>query len=262
MTGTGASAPDDYYGTSVPALWAAARRFLRWLTGMYGTPCALVAGPWLSLRERREILHWLRPVEDLVRSLLVIEAVRIAEAPPPAKKPARGNGKRPANAPFCRVHFPDPENSQGWSVRFRMIPSARKRGLPFSPRLRILDVNDHANVLAPAALAESIAEHRARMRSAEEIPARLRARRFKSSRRAGNPWRLAGRIEALARVLNDPAPYARRLARLVRKDPAPLARACWPPPVPPPGEPRGPAEASLRYASERALEALETFDPG
>ncbi|MFP3943467.1 MAG: hypothetical protein ACLFWF_06225 [Alphaproteobacteria bacterium] len=262
MSDADASAPDDYYGTSVPALWAAARRFLRWLVGMYGTPCALVAGHWLSLKERREILHWLHPVEDLVRRLLVIEAVRLAQTPLPEKKPAPGRRKRPVKARFCRVSFPDPENSQAWSVRFRMIPPARRRGPRFSPRIRLLGRDRDARILAPAALAADAEEHRLRMRSPEEIPAHIRARRPKRSRRAGNPWRLAKRLEALARVLNNPEPHARRLARLLRKDAAPLFRACRPPPLPPPGDPPRPAESSLRYASERALAALETFDPG
>lgn len=260
MSDAKASPPEDGFEASVPALWSTARRFLCWLIEVYGTPCALAAGPWLSRRERREIRHWLLPLEALVRRLLLIEAVRVAGTMRPAGKRPRARRKRPA--PFCRVNFPDPENSRQWAVRFSVVPRPRRRGPRLVPRVRFPGPDPDARFLAPAARAAAAEEHHARMREMSIIPVTVRALRPRACRRAGNPWLLARRIEALARLLENPGPHVRRLARLVRKDAVRLIEACHPPPVPPPDEPFRPGETSLRYASERALKDLAEFDPG
>lgn len=266
--------------TSLPALWEAAAYFMRWLIAMCGGPCALVAGGYLSLKERRQILFWLRPVEAVVRRLLVAEAARIAQrlhsartqqaqaAAKPmqaARKNAQNWQRRAARPRFCRVSFPDPENSAGWTVRFSASEPAGRmpRSAPrFEPRLRVLDGESDAHILAPAALALAAARHRERLRAGEPVLSAAPARRLKPSRAAGNPWALAKRIEALIRVLSNPEPYARRLARRLRTNAARLAHACRPPPERPPGQRPRYGEETLRRAGERALEALAAFDPG
>ncbi|MFP4004362.1 MAG: hypothetical protein ACLFV8_11345 [Alphaproteobacteria bacterium] len=227
---TDAAVSDDHDANCVPALWAAARRFLGRLIGLCGAPCVLVTDPFLSLKERRGILHWLRPVESLVRRLLVAEAVRIAETRPSGTDRRRAKVRRPVY-PFCRVSFPDPENPATWAVRFSVSePSIRKSSVRISPRIHVLDLDGHANVLVPAARNRAIAQHRERMRRTEEIPVPARMRR-KRRPRAGSPWPLARRIEALTRVLENPELYARRLARRLRKNRDRLFRVCRPPPL-------------------------------
>jgi len=67
-----------------------------------------------------------------------------------------------------------------------------------------------------------------------------------------SPWRLvstrplAKRWEALIRAFNDPAPYALRLARLMRKRPEAVARLCAPP-------------AEIRYGVRKCFYALDTL---
>jgi hypothetical protein len=267
---------DERQETSPPEnttrdLWESARYLLRWLVSVCGDPCALVGGGWLSRKDRREILHWLRPVEAIVRRLLVAEAAQIAQTLQPDKenaaavKSAPYPGDSPAARPrFCRVHSPDPEKPASWSVRFSVYgkgerPPAGRAALP-GPRIRTLGPDPLANVLSAVARAEAAARHRARVAEMFRDTLSPQAERPKASLRAGNPWNLARRIEALARVLENPQTYARRLARRLRKQAAWLTEACRPPPPPEPGHRPRYGDEALRHASARALEALAPFD--
>ena len=109
---------------SLPDLWDAAKHLLRWLYAVCGSPCALLAEVHLSPKERRQIAFWLRPVEALVRRLLVVEAAHIAATAKPVRKTIK---RSLPHYPFCRVAFPDPGTPAGWAVRFSMIgaPPAR-----------------------------------------------------------------------------------------------------------------------------------------
>ncbi len=258
---------DEHDETSVPGLWETARWLMRWMIAVCGGPCALVAEVYLSRKERRQIVFWLRPVEAIIRRLLVAEAAKIANTPGQSKKPGPGKGKRPApGAPFCRVGLPDPEDPSGWTVRFSMVErSARKPDAAgrHVPRLHVLEVGNDAAVLAPAALALAAKQHRLeRLAGAGPAFPEAPGMRPKTSRAAGNPWRLARRIEAALRVLANPRPYAGRLARRLAHDAARLARTCRPPPPRPPGARPPYADEPLRRASDHALRALDKFDTG
>ena len=251
---------------SVSSLWDTAHYMLGWLLALCRGPCALVAEPWLHYKERRQILKFLRPLEGIVRRLLVIEAVRLAETLPPERKGtrtkpgARKVKKRPAPPPAFSPGFPDPEDASGWRVRFSMSePTNRVRRSPmdrFMPRVRSLET--WADILAPAALSCAAARHRERMADSAHHPLPA-AREHKPSRRAGNPWPLAKRVEAVARVMANPEKYARRLARLLRKDPPRLIRSCRPPPRRRENERKPYGDGPLRVASELALHRLSVF---
>jgi hypothetical protein len=259
---------------AVPDLWETARYFFRCLLSICGNPCALAGGGRLSRKVRRDILHWLRPVEAIVRRLLVAEAARIAQAAAQKAQDAPGTGiaqKTPARrkppqlrAPFCRVDFPDPEDSTGWSVRFSFFEpktgTSTPRASRFEPRIRIPGPDPLANVLSSVARAEGFARHQARMR--EILGLTSLPKRPEPIRGAGDPWRLAKRIEALARVLENPQPHARRLARLLNRHAARLVRTCRPPPPREKGQRPRYGEESVRHASAHALAALEPFDTG
>lgn len=212
--------------SSVPALWEAAEYLLRWLVALCGDACAVVARGRLSPKERREIAFWLRPVEALVRRLLVVEAARLAETLPPPRA-------RTARPRKCRTVLQDPENSASWAVRFRALERIGSPGA------------------APAACTAPLACARSR-----------RAGVKRDSFAARDPWPLAERIEAVARVLENPAPFARRLARRLTAGAARYARSCRPPPERGPGRRPRLGDSSLRFASDHALRALAAFDTG
>jgi hypothetical protein len=67
-------------------------------------------------------------------------------------------------------------------------------------------------------------------------------------------WPLAERIEAALRAFNDPAPLARRLARLLRRKPALAQDFAAPPKIS--GWPRY-GEEALKHAAAHAREALK-----
>jgi hypothetical protein len=254
---------------AVPDLWEAARYYFRWLVSLCGDPCALAGRGRLSRKVRRDILHWLRPVEAIVRRLLVAEAARIAQAAAQKAQdaPATGHAQKtrkppPQRAPYCRVDFPDPENAARWSVRFSFFGpktgTSTPRASRFGPRILIPGPDPLANVLSAVARAEGFARHQARMR--ETLGLTSLPERPRPLRGAGNPWRLAKRIEALARVLENPERYARRLARLLHKHAARLARTCRPPPPREKGRRWRYGDEAVRLASEHALAALTPFD--
>lgn len=222
---------DDPEDTSPPALWEAAKYLLRWLYAICGTPCAIVADGLHAPRERRRIALWLRPVEALVRRLLVVEAVRMAQTLPAAE--GKGTGARPRQRPpMCRIAFLDPEDSDAWIVHFRALGGTPMR---------------HAEGNSPQA-------------PESERRSGAPAARRKDPLADWCPWPLAVRIEAVTRVLRDPEPYARRLAWRLRKDAGPIRRACRPPPPRIPGKRQRYGDEPLRLANEHALAALAPFD--
>lgn len=257
---------DDHDENSVPGLWETARWFMRWLVALCGNPCALVAVRHLSRRERRNVRFWLRPVEAMVRRLLIAEAAQIAQTLKPAPERTGRKGRRPVpglsrGAPAR----PDPEDSTSWQVRFSVgghsragASTARNR---FHPR--VASLGSDADVLALARLALSAEQHRYRRHLAEALSTERQEHLSVPLRPAENPWPLARRIEALIRVLENPIPHARRLARrLARRiaDAGRIARTCQPPPPRPPGKRPRYGEEPLRRASEHALRALQMLN--
>lgn len=269
---TDAAATDDHDETSVPGLWDSARWFMRWLVAVCGTPCDIVALAVLTRKERRGIFYWLRPVEAIVRRLLVAEAVRMA-AHLPRGKPARC---RPPRPPMRRIAFQNPEESTAWTVRFSVLG---RTGKPSAPRRRLR----RGRWQRPPAPGPCDNEFERMRRLHERLEAQARpaapGRTFvivpgppptapappgPASAPLYSPWPTAERIETIRRVLEDPAPHVERLARrLARRrggDKERIARACRPPPDRGKYSIRKFGETSIRHASEHALRALDAFD--
>lgn len=162
-------------------LWLSARTMLLHLLFVAGID-KLAAIALLSARQLRIVRSWIAPLEVMARKLLLIEAAALSPANAPARKPTAAKTK-PA---------------QRRSPAFVVIPAvARPTRAP--QRIRSLG----APLLARDAWREA-------QRSA--LIARLR-----QAPRPARTAQLANRIRALASVIQNPAPHARRLARLLRR---------------------------------------------
>ena len=113
----GAPTPFDDDDTSPPALWDAARYALRWLVNLFGSPAEMAGLEVLAPRERMDVLGWLRPLEALVRALLVIRA---AEMPAPIRRTPRAKRSPPRSRQMVEH---DPDKPESWRVSFRAVPA-------------------------------------------------------------------------------------------------------------------------------------------
>lgn len=151
---------------------------------------------------------WLRPLEAMVRKIVLVEATKLAREPqkptPPKLPPlVLSIYVRPAPPPY-----PEPRPHK---PRFRLWP----RQAPPPVRIR---------QLGPPLLVRDL--YRERFRDAQAR--QLAMVRFM---RANEPTRIAGRIEALERILAKPIAAVRRLARKLRSQPKfalVLAVTRWP----------------------------------
>lgn len=152
---------------------------MQWLHTLFGAPAYVARQHTLRGDAHALMRVWIAAAEALLRHLLVIEAAACAPAP-----------ARRARAPRTRqrrlVAF-SPDASDDWRVHFRCVVQADRR-LP-------------AGKPAPG---------KAAPRKHQNTAYEAGAPRFYSA------WPLALRYEALIRVFNNPAPYARRLARKLR----------------------------------------------
>lgn len=162
------------------ALWRVASRLMVTLFNLFGEPQELAFRHTVVARDYKLICNWLRTVEALFRRLLLIEAAHYA--PEVAQAKLRAHAKRQRR----EMSF-YPEKPDEWRVTFRTMERGRLRphGAPDKPS----SPPDRSN-----------ADENARL-------AYLAPTTFHSA------WPLAERFEALLRVHNDPAPYAKRLAR-------------------------------------------------
>ena len=157
------------------------------LHALFGDPSHVAAKHTLTLKAHQLMASWLRAGEAMMRRLLIIEAAAFAK---PNTRPL-------LRAPRARarklMHF-TAEAPEQWRVNFRCFygPSASRRH-------------------APEPAGETPAVHNKRL-SREERCSQPKPR-FRSA------WPLAERYEALLRVFNDPAAYARRLARQLHATP-------------------------------------------
>ncbi|PZO46497.1 MAG: hypothetical protein DCF16_18900 [Alphaproteobacteria bacterium] len=183
------SSPPDHRFAPLP-LWRAAGAFLETLFNLFGAPERLAARHTILGPEHKHILNWLRCAEALMRRLLFIEA---SHYPKPNIRPllyAKRARKR-------RTMEFWPDRPEQWRVSFRVFPSS------------------------PAHSGGS-AERRSRKAKGPLAPSDRFA--ISSSARGGDvtfhsAWPLAERFEALLRVHNNPAPYARRLSRRLHARP-------------------------------------------
>jgi hypothetical protein len=191
------------------ALWKRACALSERAIAAIGEPVAIAARTNLSRKTRHEIAGWLALLESIVRKLLLaLAAPFLNEARSPGNVGARG--LRPRIAPAAQACAldarpqaarPQPElwAPQTWSARFALAPPRDPRAVPerLAPRIRAL--------WGPTP-------------PAPPPPSRSGARHVTEP-----AVRFAFRLEALKRVLQEPLPYARRLARalarLVRRYP-------------------------------------------
>ena len=217
--------------TSAPTLiaeplWQRARASFARAVAAVGAPAMIAAITLLTRDLRRAIVGRLLRLEHVARKLLLAEAAelhriereRAARAPRIERVPLRGMAMhwRPGSAAILdrrrpRRHSPanagedagGPRSAQSkidlarpetWSARFSLAVPHNPRLVPNARAPRILDPwGEYAPPPAP--------ERAPRVIKQEEAP-----------------FRLAVRLEALRRVLENPMPHARRLARLLARE--------------------------------------------
>ena len=218
-------------------LWIRARAMYARAVAAIGAPAAIAAIALLGKMLRRDIVAWLCPLEHVVRKLLLAEAAelhraelaRIARAPRIERIPLRGmamhwqgGSARPPAAQSTNARVGDdapPEAARSkldracpetWRTQFsfaiprnpHLVPNSRAPRIrnpwaEYTPRPPPKKSDTHAS----AAAAELSASSNTRV-----------CHSFSAS------FRLARRFEALRRVLDDPLPHARRLARVLARE--------------------------------------------
>jgi len=187
------TAPDP-----IADLWSAARNLFARMRAHIGEAQAIAVRK-LDRDTLAAMRAWLRPLEALVRRIVLIEAAALARTPLAPKRQSERRAQPPQTKPHQR------------SYALRLWP----RTPPPPARIR---------QLGPPLLVRDIYRERARAAQAR----RLNMVRFM---RPPEPLRIARRIEALARVLEKPTNAVRRLARKLRQLPKlaiKLAAARWP----------------------------------
>lgn len=169
-----ATAPDPPLRTAPIALWRAAEAFMRILYALFENPEDVAHAHTLARKPYRLMASWLRVGEAMMRRLLLIEA---AAFPALNTRPLR-RALRP-RVPQALSFWPD--TPEKWRVSLRCFSSPARGG--------------------------SVSARRAMtMGAMQRWPREHKPLRFRGA------WPLAERYEALIRVFNNPAPYARRLA--------------------------------------------------
>jgi hypothetical protein len=176
-------------------LWDRTRAMLVRALAAIGAPEAIAAMRVLTEERRRAIALWLGLIEHIVRKLLLAEAAMFApkEAPrtagfQPAIHLSQTSPQR-SKAPRASRSI-DRSQAETWPAHFSLALPRDPLAVPESraPRIRAL----WGNTPTPA----------------KPLPARKASERDVA-------LNLAFRLEALRRVLADPAPHAQRLARLL-----------------------------------------------
>jgi hypothetical protein len=173
--------------SAIAALWSRARAMFARAAAIIGSAQTLAAITSLTRARRREIAGWLGLAESIVRKLIFAEAAGLERAPAPSHAPRAAAAKD-------RVKSTNPidlNQPSTWPARFALAPPRDPFAVPESraPRIRAL----WGSSLPPSPPAHP------------------------PKRGTPTPLRLAFRLEALRRVFNDPAPYARRLARIFHR---------------------------------------------
>ena len=158
-------------------LWREAETLIHQLSALFGPPEQIAFQHTLTAKAYKLLSQWLRGAEALLRQLLLIEAAALAPGVTHARPVVAPISPAAAGAcvsPEKRLREFWPDKPEDWRVSFSVLTDRRR-------------------------LAGS-GGRQGRRQSME-------AKRFFSA------WPLAERAEALLRVFNNPAPYAKRLAR-------------------------------------------------
>lgn len=196
-----AAAPSDPIRIAPLALWRAAQAFLGVLHMLFGAPETVAAKHTLTAKAHAHMASWLRSAEAMLRRLLLIEA---SAYPKPNTRPLL-HTRRPRTKKLMTF---SPDAPEAWRVRFRCFSSDRR--LPAGRKGGRQDAG------AP----------RKRLSREDRWCAEYLGQppKFRSA------WPLAERYEALIRVFNDPAPYARRLSKRLHATPHRLREVLRAPP--------------------------------
>ena len=177
--------------TAPLVLWRVAQSFLHTLHALFGGPERIAFQHTLTEELYRLLLSWVRCGEAMMRRLLLIEAASYPKPnTPPRLWPKRTRKRR-------LVGFDD-DKPETWRARLRYFTSIRS-----CPAKRVRSTSKRAPERRPEDYPEPIGDmhfHQGPWFTAKRA-------KFYSA------WPLAERYEALLRVFNDPAPYARRLAK-------------------------------------------------
>ncbi len=186
----GAPQPAGLRDAVTPELVDSARHLLGWIFNVFWNPGTLASWPGVWQWRKFELLDWLRPLELLLRRILLIEAVGLltSQSLPAPKAAAIRSGKGAARTapakPAC-----DPDHPERWRVSFSILPLRGRSG----PRRRLPPIDwDH-------------------FAGDPRTPKRFR-------RVLHDALPLARRLEAALRVVLDPAAFARRLAFRLRRN--------------------------------------------
>jgi hypothetical protein len=183
------------------ALWRAAQAFLGVLHMLFGAPETVAAKHTLTAKAHAQMASWLRSAEAMLRRLLLIEA---SAYPKPNTRPLL-HTRRPRTKKLMTF---SPDAPEAWRVRFRCFSS---------PALR--QAQGSRELAQSSGLSLSKATRRERRTEYIGQPVKFRS-----------AWPLAERYEALIRVFNDPAPYARRLSKRLHATPHRLREVLRAPP--------------------------------
>jgi hypothetical protein len=185
------------------ALWKRARAMCARAIEAIGEPQALAVRGSLTRAVKHDIAGWLARLESIVRKLLLGLAAALLEDEGRPCLQVGVRGLRPHAAPVSQADAPQarPETArstldrsapQTWPARFALAPPCDPHAVPNAraPRVRALWGETAAPPPIPAPTPKHFSD-----------PA----------------LRFAFRLEALKRVLADPIPHARRLARILRR---------------------------------------------
>jgi len=197
--------------TAPLTLWATAQSFLNTLFALFGPPEAIAFQHTHTSQQRALMLPWLRAGEALMRRLLLIEAAAYPKPnTPPRLWPKRTRVRK-------LVGFDD-DKPETWRVSFKCF--ARLNSSPGRGGGVVRSTTEGE----PDACALSCASPSVSF--ADSSPASGGAVKFWEGKwftakptKFTSAWPLAERYEALIRVFNNPAPFAKRLAARLNATP-------------------------------------------
>ena len=216
-----AAEPIDPLQDQPTPLWRIAAAFMHLLYNLFGGPEDVAARQTLTAAAHAHLASWLRCAEALTRRLLLIEA---SAYPKPNTRPLL-HAPRKRLRRLVGFHADKPEH---WRVSFRCF--ALDRGAQRKPPIAAPAAPDDVNGKRPRRFV--FREEPPPPRPSAPRPNRAARRRYppvlrqdrewvlhQPPRAFRSAWPLAERYEALLRVCNHPAAYARRLARRLHATP-------------------------------------------
>ena len=218
--------------TAPLALWRAAQALLLAIHALFGAPQEIAARHTLTGKVHGQLTAWLRCAEAMLRRLLLIEAAAFPRPNTrPLLRPAKLFGRKRARTPraFCA------DKPDEWRVSFRCFHAHRAARAKHNTTKEDAAAGDKIRAFvfheAPPAPRPSRAQARG---DYARRPPMLRQDRpwvhAKTPLAFRSAWPLAERYEALCRVFNDPAAYARRLSRRLHATPHRLGETLRAPP--------------------------------